>query len=168
MISKNKCPKCQSDDWKLAKIIYKHGLTHVQATTNSTGVGISSNGIGIGVASSTTSGINQTELSKLTAPPVRRVIDKKSNDNYTFWLPFIFMFGSFAYFFWGSRETFLTASLWAFGIHIVVFLICISTYKDKEDPEYEARCEEEHQRFLSQYQKWEKKKICMRCGTSFY
>ena len=67
------CPKCHSDDWKLASVIYDQGLTDVNTTTSggTLGAGIGTGGVNVGYArsSSDTSGEHQTNFSKLAAPP---------------------------------------------------------------------------------------------------
>ena len=58
------CPNCGSDQWKSASLVHKEGVS----TTESTSFGIPAGKI-IGVGSASTSGTQQTELSKLTTPP---------------------------------------------------------------------------------------------------
>lgn len=60
------CPDCGCADWKSASLVHKEGTSSLTSTT--TGIGFSSGGsVGVGVGS--TSGTQQTELSKLAAPP---------------------------------------------------------------------------------------------------
>lgn len=63
------CPKCQSDDWKLASLVHREGLTHVAIASKGVGMGVGGGGVGIGVGGGKTEGIHQTEASKLAAPP---------------------------------------------------------------------------------------------------
>lgn len=63
------CPKCQSDDWKLASLVYAEGLTHVSTASQGGGIGVGTGGIGVGVGGGKTTGTHQTALSRLAAPP---------------------------------------------------------------------------------------------------
>jgi hypothetical protein len=67
------CPKCASEDWKLASVIHAGGLSTISSTTIGFGGGTISDafggGIGAGAGIGSTSGEQQTELSKLAAPP---------------------------------------------------------------------------------------------------
>lgn len=71
------CPNCQSDDWKLASLVYAEGSTAVQTATHGLGIGISTGGVGIANSSANTSGSHQTTLSMLAgaaiAPPPQPV-----------------------------------------------------------------------------------------------
>lgn len=59
-----KCPKCSSEQTQRLSIAYQSGLSEIKATTS--GNGIFNNW------SSNTSGIKQTRLSAMTAPPEKR------------------------------------------------------------------------------------------------
>jgi len=61
------CPKCNSDDWKSASLVYSEGLTHVSVRATGIASGESEGGIGTSVAR----GLNQTHASRLAAPPQR-------------------------------------------------------------------------------------------------
>lgn len=63
------CPTCESDDWRLASLVYQEGLVHVSANTTGGTVGMSKAGVGIGAVGAKTSGVHQTELSRQAAPP---------------------------------------------------------------------------------------------------
>lgn len=64
------CPHCDSDDWKLASLVYQSGLTHVDTSTTAVGVGFTDDGMDPGVGVGDTVGTHQTELSRLAAPPI--------------------------------------------------------------------------------------------------
>lgn len=49
----------------------------MRATTSSSGVGIGTGGVGYGIASSSTSGVQQSALSQQAAPPVRHTLSEK-------------------------------------------------------------------------------------------
>ena len=60
------CPNCGSEQWKSASLVHKEGASTSAST--SVGIGLSSGGT-LGVGGASTSGVQQTELSRLTAPP---------------------------------------------------------------------------------------------------
>lgn len=162
------CPSCHSHDWKLASFIYKAGLTHVNTSSNSVGVGVSS-GIGVGVSYSDTVGQHQTELSRLAAPPVKQSINRKLSffEAIAEVTPAIVMFLCFGYFYLNSDETFwdaMVAGLKTMGISLVFYIIFDMVYGDKQSDWYRK----EEDSYRQEHERWQKKKICMRCGTSFY
>lgn len=63
------CPTCESEDWRLASLVYQEGLIHVSVNTMGGTVGMSKAGVGVGAVGANTSGVHQTELSKQAAPP---------------------------------------------------------------------------------------------------
>src|SRR5262245_54592309 len=60
------CPNCGFDQWKSASLVHKEGMSSSQSS--SVGVGVSSGGA-FGIGGGSTSGTQQSELSKLSAPP---------------------------------------------------------------------------------------------------
>jgi hypothetical protein len=68
------CPSCNSDQWKLASLVYQEGLSTIDATTRVIGTGIGPSGIGTGAGTAYTSGIRQSALSAAAAPPKGSVI----------------------------------------------------------------------------------------------
>lgn len=162
------CPSCHSHDWKRASFIYKAGLTHINTSSNSVGVGVSS-GIGVGVSYSDTVGQHQTELSRLAAPPIKQIINRKLSfdEKIIDAIPMIVFFLCFCYFYLNSGETFwgfITAVLKSLGIFSVLVIIFKVIYGENESEWYRKEAD----RYQEEYEKWQKKKICMRCGTSFY
>jgi hypothetical protein len=69
------CPKCGSEEWKLASVVYAEGIHNLSATTNFFGGGLGADVLGVdigaGVGRGKTSGTHQTMLSELAAPPVK-------------------------------------------------------------------------------------------------
>lgn len=72
------CPMCRSSNIKKVSLVYEEGRSTVDLNTTSTGagVGISSSGLGVGVAKSkgSTTGVQQTDLSKRAAPHLLRCL----------------------------------------------------------------------------------------------
>jgi ribosomal protein S27AE len=63
------CPKCGSNEWRLAKVVYQEGLSHVDTSTAGVGVGVSGGGLGLGIGGAKTSGVHQSHLSVSAGPP---------------------------------------------------------------------------------------------------
>jgi transposase-like protein/predicted nucleic-acid-binding Zn-ribbon protein len=64
------CPKCQSTEWKSAQLVHREGIGSFNLKSSTSGVAITNGGtVAAGVASTTTSGVQQSWLSQLTAPP---------------------------------------------------------------------------------------------------
>lgn len=59
------CPSCNSEEWKLASLVYKEGLSHIATTTVGAGAGPGAFGGG----GAKTTGTQQSALSKAAAPP---------------------------------------------------------------------------------------------------
>jgi hypothetical protein len=77
--SSGSCPNCHSSDWQSASLVYREGLSTISSRTKGTAVGIGRVGIrngkaaiGGGVYRGRTSGVKQTMLSKMAAPPQMR------------------------------------------------------------------------------------------------
>ena len=73
------CPDCRGSDWKAARLAYREGLSVTSSRTEGNVLGIGRVGIrngktaiGGGVYRGRTSGVQQTMLSKLAAPPQKR------------------------------------------------------------------------------------------------
>jgi hypothetical protein len=67
------CPKCQSNDWKFASVVYKQGQTLVNESSSGSaiGVGVATGGIGAAYAknSNITTGEHTTPFAQSSAPP---------------------------------------------------------------------------------------------------
>ena len=67
------CPKCASEEWKLASVIHAGGISTISTSTIGVGGGadadIFGGGVGLGAGVGSTRGEQQTNLSKLAAPP---------------------------------------------------------------------------------------------------
>ncbi|HEY5056038.1 MAG TPA: hypothetical protein VII58_07745 [Acidobacteriaceae bacterium] len=74
------CPKCHSDDWKSAGLVYREGFSATSSRTNGTVVGIGRVGIrggkfavSGGAYRGRSSGVSQTALSRMATPPRMRI-----------------------------------------------------------------------------------------------
>jgi len=66
-----RCPKCSSTDLKKVSLAYQEGLFHVGTRTRMLGLLFASGGPDVLVGRATTSGVQQSALSKSLAPPIR-------------------------------------------------------------------------------------------------
>jgi hypothetical protein len=66
-----RCPKCSSTDLKKVSLAYQEGLFHVGTRTRMLGFLFASGGPDVMVGRATTSGIQQSALSKSLAPPTK-------------------------------------------------------------------------------------------------
>ena len=132
------CPNCNNDDWKLASLVYKSGLTHIDTSTTAVGIGFTEDGMDPGVGVGDTVGTHQTELSRLAAPPVGFQLTKTL-------LKTTVLFVLFGW--WFSDEWFYLAACCG-GVAF------FSSLKENH----------EHDEALAA---WEQTRICQCCGT-FY
>jgi hypothetical protein len=66
-----RCPKCSSTDLKKVSLAYQEGLFHVTARTRMLGLLFASGGPDVMVGRATTTGVQQSALSKNLAPPTK-------------------------------------------------------------------------------------------------
>ena len=66
-----RCPKCSSTDLKKVSLAYQEGLCRVDTRTRMLGFLFASGGPDVMVARATTSGVQQSALSKSLAPPTK-------------------------------------------------------------------------------------------------
>lgn len=66
------CPQCGSDNVQSFQILNAQGTSVINTTTRSSGIGIIGGSVGVAGGSSTTSGVQQTAIGQMTAPPVTK------------------------------------------------------------------------------------------------
>lgn len=141
------CPKCQSDDWKLTSLIFSQGVS--LSSSSSQGIGIGTGGVGVGAA--TTSGVTQSRLSMMAAPPTAPNAGR---------LP------TFALFVGALGGTLFCASLdmgqiSSVAVGLVIGLAAAWFVLQKlEGGEKLAAYE-------SELKRWQEQRMCQRCGTFF-
>jgi hypothetical protein len=139
------CPKCGSDDWKMASVIHAEGLSGI--STSTVGLGVGTGGLGAGVAS--TKGNQQTKLSKLAVPP--RLDSHDGTLSIVIGFFFVFVPPFFI------EDNNFVIFLLICGFFLIV--IGISENSKKEV------AEEKYKKELAAYKN---KKMCLRCGTFFF
>ncbi len=145
------CPKCASEDWKLASIIHAEGKSEISTTT--IGAGGSDGGLGVGVG--LTSGDQQTELSKLAGPPIKEMRTAVAYVIFGCLVVFI----SMLFLVNGAAEGFFLFLIFAAMLILLAALVQIL-----RTPEIEKALEEKHRLAMLEY---EKKRMCLRCGTIY-
>ena len=141
------CPKCDSDDWKLASVVYNEGFTNVRTSS----IGVASNG-GVGVAG--TSGKHQTESSRLAAPPTAPS-NSVNGCSGCLGLFLIVMTPASMIAVLQNITAFPTALFFGFCAYLY---IKIMSEKNKE-------YSENSDNWNIAFQKWQNQKVCQRCGT---
>lgn len=133
------CPKCDSTKWKLASLVHREGLSHIETTT--TGFVYGGDAI-----SATSSGTQQTAQSLAAAPPVDPS-EKVRNI-------FFFIFAALSYLLGNATDSpILFGAIFAFvGGAFGIFIAETFWIKKPKNS---------HQVSLDA---WAKKRMCLRCG----
>jgi ribosomal protein L7/L12 len=135
------CPKCGSDNWKMASLIHAEGLSGISSSTLGVG-GASSNlfGEGVGIGIGSTSATQQSKLSELAAPPTASPFS-----GLFFLMALIFI----AYGNKSSSDGFILFGLIFGGIGIMILI-------------------SDDKRISEELPNYPNKKMCLRCGTFFF
>jgi hypothetical protein len=132
------CPACGSDDWKLASLIHKEGLSKIETSSSGGGMGFGRGGVSFVTGRSNTRGTQQSQLSKEAAPPTTMIFTVILSVT-----AIILLILSFSASYW----FFLLTAAAIFGISKV--------YPVEKKKHTEAMA------------KWQITRLCQRCGT-FY
>jgi multisubunit Na+/H+ antiporter MnhC subunit len=140
------CPACSSDEWKLASLVHKEGVSHVSTTTSGIGIAASTSGVGLAGGRGKTAGVQQSQLSKEAAPPPGLVLTA-----ILIWLSaFAIIFAILA-----LTNDKLLHFTWLFIVGVVAAVGAFRVY-----PGEKAKVE-------AAMAKWQVTRMCLRCGT-FY
>ena len=157
------CPKCGSEEWKLASVIHAGGLSKISTSTIGVGAGASADvfggGVGLGAGVGSTSGKQQTELSKLAAPPTKEMRPAKAFailGGITLAIGVVF-FGKVSF----SEHPIFTNILF-FIAPLVTFIGLVRLLLT---PAITKEIDEKHKLALLEY---EKKQMCLRCGAFYF
>ncbi len=163
-----RCPKCAGEEWKLASVVHAGGLSTISTSTIGVGGGANADvfggGVGLGAGVGSTSGTQQTELSKLAAPPTKEMRPAKAFailGGITIAIVFGVMFfvESFGVGV-NKHKDFLGIILLILWLVMIVGWLRLSLTQD-----ITKALNEKHKLALLEY---EKKKMCLRCGALYF
>ena len=157
------CPKCGSEEWKMASVIHAEGLSTISTTTIGVGAGadgdVFGGGVGLGAGAGKTSGTNQTKLSNLAAPPTKEMRPTKA-------FAIIGLFTLLAGaglgvlgFKWYDYPDFRD-----FYFTVAILVMLVGFVRLALTPEITKKLDEKNELNLVEYKN---KKMCLRCGTFF-
>lgn len=66
------CPSCKSDATQKLSIVFENGISDVNTTSRSVGLGVGRGGLALGGAKIKTEGTSQTAASQKAAPPAKK------------------------------------------------------------------------------------------------
>jgi hypothetical protein len=147
-----RCPKCSSTDLKKVSLAYQEGLFRVDARTRMLGFLFASGGPDVMVGRATTTGVQQSVLSKSLAPPT-----KWSYLKLILWSAAISFVALVAY----VRVVMtspppvssLPVKIYVLVAPLVFIILCVSIWRHN------------HSGYQRRYARWDRSFICDRCGT---
>ena len=147
-----RCPKCSSTDLKKVSLAYQEGLFRVDTRTRMLGFLFASGGPDVMVGRATTSGVQQSALSKSLAPPT-----KWSYLKLILWCAVISFVALIAY----VRVVMtspppvssLPVKIYALVAPLVFLFLFVSVWRHN------------HSTFRRLYDNWDHHFICQRCGA---
>ena len=162
------CPHCGSENTGKYSTIHESGVSHSSGKSQHFGIAMAGGKMVPMAGESTTTGVQQTELSKKTAPPTERVVFGKtavvvcSVLSPAFaavpWLVITFLIGLF----FGVDSIDLVSWIVYVASLAVVFFAIWRAYQDgKEDAVWNET------EYPTLRDEWSHKWLCLRCGESF-
>ena len=135
------CPKCKSKNTQRLEVIYEHGTSDINTTSNTVGVGYGGR-LGAGGAVTKTSGTSQSIIAQKASPPEIRSYSA------VIWCSII-----------GLILLFNAEGFWQLvGLGFVVLAI----YMGKANFEYNKS------EFPKLFEEWEKSWYCNKCGNIYF
>ncbi|PPD45744.1 MAG: hypothetical protein CTY12_06875 [Methylotenera sp.] len=156
------CPKCGSKEWKLASLVHTEGISTISTSTIGMGLGVGSDledsaidsGIGAGIGR--TSGEQQTKLSELATPPEKGMRPAKV-------VAILFSFLIVICIISGAGSNMAHPVMFWTTFLIIPWLT--SVVHLTSTPKISNLVEGNFKNALLEYQK---KKMCLRCGTFYF
>ena len=139
------CPACHSRQTKRLSVVYEQGLSVINTSSNTGGVGLGFGGLGVGIARSRTRGVSQTALSQKAAPPAKMGCAKP--------LVTIFVVYAFLNIFDSQGANVANALAAGWLCCSVAAITIVSNYNSKTWPPLKAA--------------WDRTYLCTRCGHMF-
>ena len=147
-----RCPKCSSTDLKKVSLAYQEGLFRVDTRTRMLGFLFASEGPDVVVGRATTSGVQQSGLSKSLAPPT-----KWSYLKLILWSAAITFVALIAYvrvvMTSAPPVSSLPVKIYAVVARLVFLCLFVSIWRHN------------HSTYQQKYAQWNESFICGRCGT---
>jgi hypothetical protein len=138
------CPKCGASEVRKLSLIYDEGRSTIRTQSQTVGAGFSGGGMGFGSASTSTTGQQQTALSKQAAPPARKM--------WLLWGAVAVVSGFMAL--GGLRHP-------GFGTLVLIAIVAWAARSAMRGREYNATV---HPGLL---ERWQRSWMCNRCGDMF-
>lgn len=148
------CPNCRGTDLKKVSLAYQEGLQHVSTRTRLRGVVVGSDGPDLVVSIGTTKGTQQTEISRVLAPPTKWSYLKLGG-----WAVLVFLSVGWIVFYVNTvaKNSSFVSSV-PLTIYTVlsagIFVAFVLVYWKHNRYTYE-----------SQFGRWDQSFICQRCGA---
>jgi hypothetical protein len=156
------CPNCQFDHWKSALLIHSEGNLSTSSSSIGSVGGLpgASPGDGqeINIGAAHTMGQSQTKLSSLAAPPEP---EARKEDMLNI---FVFLILVIAFCIGWKSDDLVTGIIYAFFVYFPVVGASLLIYPEKKRRADREENSKRHSAALSEYQR---KVMCIRCGT-FY
>lgn len=156
------CPKCDSDQWKMASVVYDEGTT----STSSVGVGAGASGSGPGAGVGFTTGRNVTALAEKAKPPELKATGSFFSHPCLFGVALFFGIALLGNTFVGSGgESFSHSPFLSVIFKVIPFILgCFFLLGWVFVPH---ATDADQKRHLKELEKYQKTKVCLRCGN-FY
>jgi hypothetical protein len=139
------CPTCNSDATQRLSVIFEHGISDINTSSNTSGIGLGRGGLGLGLAKTKTRGTAQTAMSLKASPPPKKRLLKP--------LGYIFLVYFVLSLFLGHNQVLagLAGTLWIAGS--VAWIVFAVNYNSKTWPPLKAI--------------WDDSFLCNRCNHMF-
>jgi DNA-directed RNA polymerase subunit RPC12/RpoP len=169
-----RCTACSSENVQKLSLAYSAGLTNVNlrgtGRTTGVGVGAGTGGLGIGIglsrSSGTTTGTQQTELSKLVAPPSKEFPVSQKAVWIALGLAAVVSYPAFARITPESGISILVGGVISLVLFATVAFAAFAIVNALLVPKAEKKAAAE--RYAAALREWEQKFLCMTCGAQFH
>ena len=148
------CPNCRSTDLKKASLAYQEGLQHVSTRTRLRGVVVGSDGPDVVVGRATTKGMQQTEISRVLAPPTKWSYIKLIG-----WAVVVFLSVGWIVFY---MNTVVKNSSSVFSVPLTIYTVFSAGVFVAFVLVY---WKHNHYTYERQFGRWDRSFICQRCGA---
>lgn len=138
------CPSCKSDATQKLSLVFENGISDVNTTSRSVGIGVGRGGLAVGGGKTKTQGTSQTAASQKAAPPAKKPYLK----------PLLYIFGAMviaSLFLKGPILSPIVTLAWIGGS--IAYVVITRKYNSEIWP--------------AQYAQWDRSFVCTRCSHTF-